>query len=104
MEAITRAFFAYADKKGEIFERITCTVPYENMQARLTDEVMTRHGSEASSDPGRSILVAYIRESTLSIYRQWIADGKHLSIDEISDLAVTLICHGTEGFQEIGLD
>ena len=31
METITRAFFAYADKKDEIFERITCAVPYENM-------------------------------------------------------------------------
>lgn len=104
MEAITRAFFAYADKKGEIFERITCTVPYKNMQARLTEEVMTRHDSESSSSPNHSVLDAYIREATLSIYRQWIADGKRLSLDEISNLAVTLICHGTEGFQQIGLD
>lgn len=99
METITRAFFAYADKKDEIFERITYAVPYESMQVRLTNEALSRHGSEASSDPGRSILVACIKESTLSIYRQWIADNKRLSTDEISDLAVTLVCHDTKGFR-----
>ena len=98
MEAITRAFFAYATEKGEVFERITCAVPYKSMQAHLTDEVMGRHSNDANSDPAHSVLIAYVRESTLSIYRQWVADGKRLPPGEIADLAVALVCRGTDGY------
>ena len=97
IETITRAFFTYAVERGEVFERITCAVPYADMQAVLADEVMARHGDEPR-DPQRSLLMAYVRESTLSIYRQWVADGKRLPPDELTDLAVSLVCHGTEGY------
>ena len=95
MEAITRAFFSYAISRGEVFERITCAVPYEGMQSSLTDKIMSRHEEEAF-DSGRSLLMSFIRESTLAIYRQWVADGKRLSPDEVTDLAVSLVCRGTE--------
>ena len=97
MEAITRAFFAFAAEKGEVFERITCAVPYAEMQVRLTEGVMARHDRDVP-DPARSALMAFVRESTLAVYRQWIADGKRLSAAEVADLAVALVCHGTEGY------
>ena len=98
MEAITRAFFAYAIERGEVFEQITCAVPYADMQSQLTDRVMSRH-DEGAPDAERSVLVAYVRESTLAIYRQWVADGKRLSPAEITELAVSLVCRGTESLR-----
>ena len=74
-----------------------CAVPYAEMQTQLTDRVMSRHDEEAP-DPGRSVLIAFVRESTLAVYRQWIADGKRLTPTEVADLAVALVCRGTEGY------
>lgn len=98
MDAITRAFFAYAISRGEVFERLTCAVPYERMQVEMTETVMFRHGGETASDPERSALMAFVREATLAIYRQWVADGKRLSSEEVTELAAMLVCRGTDSF------
>ena len=61
----------------------------------MTDYVMARQEAPARpDDPERSTLLAYVTESTLAIYRQWVADGKALSIERVTDLAAKLICRG----------
>lgn len=94
MEAITRAFFAYAVLRGEVFERITCAAPYESTRAEMIEAVMARHEGEATADLRRDILLAYVRESTLAIYRQWVSGGKRLPVEELTELAVALVCKG----------
>lgn len=94
LEAITREFFAFAAERGKVFERITCGGPYSALQQQMTNRVMARHDSDDVIEPKRSILLAYVTESTLAIYRQWVADGKMLSVEEITKLAVKLICKG----------
>ena len=97
MAAITRAFFAYAASRGEVFERITCAVPYAEMQAQLTERVMSRHDEGGGApDARRALVMAFVRESTLGIYRRWVTDGKRLSPDEVAELAAALVCRGTE--------
>ena len=94
LEAITREFFAFAQERGGVFERITCIGPHTAMQRQMTDRVMARHDGEPQSDAERSILMSFVTESTLAIYRQWISDGKAVSPESITDLAVKLVCHG----------
>ena len=60
----------------------------------MTGNVMARHDSGAPEDPERSLLMAYVIESTLSIYRQRVADGKIVPIDRLTELAVRLVCYG----------
>ena len=40
LEQITRAFFAYAAERGDVFERITCAGPHETLQREMTDHVL----------------------------------------------------------------
>ncbi len=94
LAAITRSFFDFAEERGEVFERITCAGPYEGLRAQMTDAVMARHDGEAPEDPARSILMAFVTEGTLAIYRRWVADGRLLSRDEVADLASKLLCEG----------
>ena len=94
LEAITREFFAFAQERGEVFERITCAGPHDALQQQMTERVMARHDAEAPADPERSLLMAFVTESTLAIYRQWVADGKAVSSKRIADIAVSLVCHG----------
>ena len=94
LEAITREFFAFAAERGEVFERITCAGPHDALQRQMTDRVMARQDGEAPVDSERSLFMAFVTESTLAIYRQWVADGKPLPPDQVADLAVRLVCHG----------
>jgi len=97
LEAITREFFAFAHERGEVFERITCAGPHDALQRQMTDRVMARHDGEAPADLERSLLLAFVTESTLAIYRQWVADGKPVPSEHIADIAVRLVCHGALG-------
>lgn len=97
LEAITREFFAFATERGEVFERITCSGPHDALQRQMTDRVLARHDGEAPADPERSLLMAFVTESTLAIYRQWVANGKALPADQVADTAARLVCHGALG-------
>ena len=94
LETITREFFAFAAERGEVFERITCAGPHDTLQRQMTERVMARHDAEAPADPERSLLMAFVTESTLAIYRQWVADGKAVPGERVADMAVLLVCHG----------
>ena len=94
LDRITREFFAFAQERGEVFERITCAGPHDALQRQMTKRVMARHDGETPDDPERSLLMAFVTESTLAIYRQWIADGKVLPASEVADLAARLVCRG----------
>ena len=63
----------------------------ENM---MTDRVLSRHDGESPANPERSVLLAFIAESTLAIYRQWVAGGKTLPAERVADIAAKLVCHG----------
>jgi hypothetical protein len=87
-------FFAFAFERGEVFECITCGEPHEVLQRQMTENVMARYVDEAPADPERSLLMAFVTESTLTIYRQWVADGKRVAPERLVDLAVGLVCKG----------
>jgi hypothetical protein len=41
-----------------------------------------------------NIVVTFFVSSTVEIYRQWVADGRKIPIDELIKTASQLICHG----------
>ena len=94
LDAITREFFAFATERGEVFERITCAGPHDALQRQMTDRVMARHGGEAPADSERSLLMAFVTEATLAIYRQWVADGKSLPAGQVADITARYVCRG----------
>lgn len=95
LEQITREFFTFASERGEVFERITCAGPHSALQSQMESDVLERHGNaDASDDPERSLLMSFVTEATLAIYRQWVADGKRISSDEVATIAAKLLCHG----------
>ena len=94
LEAITRAFFAFAQERGDVFERITCASQHDALQRQMTDNVMALHDGETPEDPERSVLMAFVTESTLAIYRQWVADGKSLPADQVANVAAKYVCRG----------
>ena len=41
--------------------------------------------------------VIYVSQSTLEIYKQWVADGKKIPLEDIIQIATKLICSGVNG-------
>lgn len=103
LEQITRAFFRFTISQGAALERIICAPAYRDLSRTMTSRVMDESTHDRSFDGRRSgaerdVLLTFITESTLAIYRQWVASGKSLSEEEISDMAVKLVCGGVNGF------
>ena len=51
-------------------------------------------GAFSVDEAYENIIFAYYGANSTVIYRQWVADGKKLSLDEVTDLAVNLVCYG----------
>ena len=59
------------------------------------DETMYAYeGAFSDDDAYENIIFAYYGANSTVIYRQWVADGKKLSLSEVTDLAVNLVCYG----------
>lgn len=45
----------------------------------------------------QNIIMTYAAQSTLEIYKQWVADGKKIPLEDIIKIAAQLICNGING-------
>lgn len=103
MDKITREFFMIHEELGKFGERITCAGSYRYISRRITSDIMNRawkEGNSSSVNPYiQNIIMTYVSQSTLEIYKQWIADGKKIPLEEIIELATLLVCEGTNGLK-----
>lgn len=100
MNKITREFFLVHDQLGELGEKITCSGSYKYVSRRITHDIMEQAWGEKSNQANpyiQNIIMAFVSQSTLEIYRQWVADGKRIPLEEIIDLATKLVCNGING-------
>ncbi|MDO4405158.1 MAG: hypothetical protein Q4C09_08990 [Atopobiaceae bacterium] len=50
--------------------------------------------------PGRwHVFYAWQSLALLAMYRAWVADDKTLPVDEVAEMAATLVCRGAEGLR-----
>lgn len=95
IDKVTREFFTYSEELGKLGEVLNCSD--SQVRKRITDELMELAWKlpDKYSAPGfQNIIKAFVFQATLTIYRQWAADGKKLSLEEVTDLAVKLVCNG----------
>ena len=80
MDKLTREFFLYSEELGELGERITCSGTYRGISRELTNDIME-----------------FVSQGTLAVYRQWVAEGKKVPIEQIIEITAALVCRGLEG-------
>ncbi|MCI8877338.1 MAG: TetR/AcrR family transcriptional regulator [Lachnospiraceae bacterium] len=102
MDKITREFFLCSEELGKIGERITCSGNYKYISRKITNDIMNQtwkaEDKSSSENPYvQNIIMTYVAQSTLEIYKQWIADGKKIPLEEIIQIASRLICNGVNG-------
>ena len=102
MDKITREFFLVSEGAGRLHERLMCSGSYRYISRRITNEIMSEtwgaDGKQRNVDPCvQNIIMTFVAQSTIEIYRQWIADGKRIPLEEIIALTSKLICSGVNG-------
>lgn len=104
MKYLIGLFFESANK-NPLDERILCSGSYRNISDRINKKVMdyrkkTNRGAFSNNEAYENIIFAYYGANSAIIYRQWVADGKKLSLEEVKELAIKLVCHGLESIMK----
>lgn len=102
MDKITREFFLTHEELGTLGERITCSGSYHYISRRITNEILSQTWQTDKNNSGmdpyvQNIVMNFVSQSTLTIYKQWVADGKQIPLEEIIRLTTQLICNGLNG-------
>lgn len=94
-----RVFFEYMATQSPLHDRLLCSGSYQFLYDRINQQVMghrklMNRGAFGMDEASENIIFAYYGSITAVLYRQWVADGKKLSLDEVVELATKLICDG----------
>ena len=104
MDKVNEAFFRYSVSKGEVYEKITCASGYVHIRDTMIDRVnqATWHKSAWFNNIPpwqRRLLIVYVQYTIVEMYKQWVADGKKASVEEVIAMSNRLICTGLDGFR-----
>lgn len=105
-EKVNRTFFEYSAAQGTAYEKITCAVGGYSavqlaMNARVMDETWGKSPAfRKLSREEQNLVLAFINTFALGCYRQWVADGKRMPLEQVIRLSGTLMCGGLDRFFE----
>ena len=102
MDKITREFFLAHEELGVLGERITCSGSYHYISRRITNDILSQTWQADRNSSGidpyvQNIIMNFVSQGTLTVYKQWVADGKQIPLEEIIRLTTQLICNGLNG-------
>ena len=105
LSEVTREFFLYSSEQGEAYEKITCSGSYEYVRNKMIGQVNDVTWGKSSvyqklSDFDKKLIVNYANTVSLEIYKQWIASGKVIALNEIINRAIILTSSEIQGFFE----
>ena len=101
IKSMIRLFFSHASTETDLNERLLCCGSYQFVYDEINKAIMeyrreTNRGVFEMDEASESIVFTYFGSVSAILYRQWVADGKKLSVKEITDLATRLICEGMQ--------
>lgn len=103
LDLVNREFFLYAQSQGTAYEKITCGGNYRTIRDEMTFEV-NRHGWSASkeynelNDFEKKVLMNFINEAVLGVYREWVHDGKKTPVEDVIAVTNRLVSGGIRLF------
>ena len=104
---VNRAFFEYSAEQGLAYEKITCaTGAYSQTRQEMIDRVIAETWGESeafrSLNPSQQRMVLnFISTVSVGCYREWVADGKQMPLEDVIQLSTTLMCGGLDRFFHI---
>ena len=103
LDKVNREFFLYSVEKGELYEKITCSGNYRYIRQKMINHVMESTWGQSDivkccNEYKQNILFTFIQSASVEMYRQWVADGKRIPLEEIIQMTNLLLCQGVIGF------
>ncbi len=100
---INREFFLFANEQGTVYEKIVCHPSYASFGSAMVYGLVRKSWEKSafftSLDWHRqNLMLCFLYNTGISLYQQWVKDGRALSLEEIIHLSETFLCHGMEGF------
>ena len=98
-----RAFFEYNEAQDEFFKRVTCDSRFDYIREGMQKKVLAQADGRTANLRDKSVYIQNIvraySHTALALYRQWVADGRKIPMDEMIALATTLLERGMSGFR-----
>ncbi|MBR1738143.1 MAG: hypothetical protein IJ736_14225 [Firmicutes bacterium] len=103
IKSLIHLYFSSFCSQSYTHERMLCAGSYQKFSDEINKRIMdfrrqTNRGAFGLDKYSESIIFAYFGTCSANIYRQWVADGKKLSVEELTDIATQLICNGMSAF------
>ena len=101
---VNRAFFEYSAEQGLAYEKITCaTGAYSQTRQEMIDRVIAETWGESEAFRGlnpsqQRMVLNFISTVSVGCYREWVADGKQMPLEDVIQLSTTLMCGGLDRF------
>ena len=94
-----RVFFETAANMPLFHERMMCCGSYQPIWEKINKRIMdhrrkTNRGVFGLDECAENLVFAYYGANSTILYRQWVADGKKLPLEELIEVATSLICNG----------
>lgn len=99
IRGLIRLFFEHAANMPLLHERLMCSGSYRPIWEKINKRIMdyrreTNRGAFGLNQYEENLVFAYYGANSIILYRQWVEDGKKLSLEELIDIAEKLICGG----------
>lgn len=99
IRSLIRLFFESAANMPLLHERLMCSGSYQPIWEKINKRIMdyrreTNRGVFGLNEYAENLVFAYYGANSALLYRQWVADGKKLSLEELIEVATDLICNG----------
>ena len=100
---IVRCFFEFMESEDEFFRKITCDSRLDYVREPMQRKVIAKSSSKSSrlQNKRESIhnLIRVYSNTTLQLYRQWVADGRKIPLREVIDFVANLMERGMQGIE-----
>lgn len=99
IKSIIRVYFETTANMPKLHERLLCSGSYQRVGDAISRRIMEHRRKENKNAFGldearESLVFSYFAMNSGNLYRQWVADGKKLPLEDLIDMATKLICYG----------
>lgn len=100
MKDVNRVFFTHLSKQDAFTERLICAESYRNFCNKLFTVTLKHNRNRYNPyahlpEAEQNIVNTFTAESSLDMYRQWVADKKQVPLERLIELSGMLLSSGT---------
>ena len=100
---VVRCFFEFMESQDDFFKKITCDSRLDYVREPMQRKVLAKSRGKSDKIRNRQIciqnMVQVYNNTTLQLYRQWVADGRKIPLREVIGIVANLMEYGMRGIE-----